>query len=57
MRWFKENMELSSNSKIRMEEKESTHRHTLIIRGLSSQHDFGNYSCVAENLLGSSKYL
>jgi hypothetical protein len=55
VKWFKENLELTPNSKIRMEEKETLHRHTLIIRGLSSQHDFGNYSCVAENLLGSSK--
>jgi len=55
VRWFKENSELSSNDRIKIESKESSHRHTLILRGLASQRDFGNYSCVAENSLGSSK--
>ena len=56
VRWFKDNMELkNSGEKIRIESTESTNRHTLILRGLASQQDFGNYSCVAENTLGSSK--
>lgn len=55
IRWYKENSELTSNGKIKIESKESSHRHTLILRGLESQTDFGNYSCVAENSLGSSK--
>ena len=55
VRWFKENSELSSNDRIKIESKDSSHRHTLILRGLASQQDFGNYSCVAENSLGSSK--
>ena len=53
--WFKENVKLTPSNKIRMETKEASNRHTLILRGLSSQQDFGNYSCVAENSLGSSK--
>jgi len=55
VRWFKENSELSNNNRVQIESKESSHRHTLILRGLASQRDFGNYSCVAENSLGSSK--
>ena len=55
VRWFKENSELSNNNRVKIESKESSHRHTLILRGLASQRDFGNYSCVAENSLGSSK--
>lgn len=55
VRWFKEDRLLTPTTKVRMEEKEASNRHTLILRGLSSQQDFGNYSCVAENSLGSSK--
>lgn len=55
VRWYKENLELTPNSKVRMEHKEPSSRHTLVLRGLANQRDFGNYSCVAENSLGSSK--
>ena len=55
VRWFKENLELTPNSKVRMEHKEPSSRHTLVLRGLANKRDFGNYSCVAENSLGSSK--
>lgn len=55
VRWFKENSELSNNDRVKIESKESSHRHTLILKGLASQRDFGNYSCIAENSLGSSK--
>ena len=56
VRWYKDNSELKNNGGgVRMETKESLHRHTLILRELASRADFGNYSCVAENTLGSSK--
>jgi len=55
VRWFKENNELKSTNRIQIESKESSHRHTLKLMGLASPQDFGNYSCVAENSLGSSK--
>ena len=62
VRWFKENTELrpsgigsSIHPKIFIESKEATHRHTLVLRGLANKNDFGNYSCVAENSLGTSK--
>ena len=62
VRWFKENTELrpsgigsSIHPKIFIESKENTHRHTLVLRGLVNKNDFGNYSCVAENSLGTSK--
>ena len=64
VRWFKENTELRPSAsgslahpKIFIESKEATHRHTLVLRGLADKNDFGNYSCVAENSLGTSKYV
>lgn len=44
-----------AHPKIFIESKEATHRHTLVLRGLATKNDFGNYSCVAENSLGTSK--
>ncbi len=55
VRWYKEQTLLSPDGKIRMESREASDRHTLVIRGLNSQQDFGNYSCLAENSLGSSR--
>ena len=55
VRWLKENVALTPNSKVRMEHKEPSSRHTLVLRALANQRDFGNYSCIAENSLGSSK--
>ncbi|XP_040574178.1 lachesin isoform X1 [Lepeophtheirus salmonis] len=53
-RWYKDSVLLTPNGRIRMEEKDATHRYTLVLT-IADIDDFGNYSCVAENSLGMSK--
>jgi len=51
VRWYKNSMLLEETSTLRMEDR--SNRHTLILSSIRSGLDFGNYSCVAENSLGT----
>jgi len=53
VRWYKNSMLLEETNTVRMEDR--SNRHTLILSSIRSGMDFGNYSCVAENSLGTFK--
>jgi hypothetical protein len=53
VRWYKNSMLLEETDTIRMTRRNN--RHTLILSSIKSGEDFGNYSCVAENSLGTFK--
>lgn len=53
VRWYKNSMLLEETNTVRMESR--SNRHTLILSSIRSGLDFGNYSCVAENTLGTFK--
>ena len=53
VRWYKDSMLLEETDTIRMTSR--SNRHTLILSSIKSGQDFGNYSCVAENTLGTFK--
>ena len=53
VRWYKNSMLLEPTDTIRMTSR--ANRHTLILSSIRSGMDFGNYSCVAENSLGTFK--
>jgi hypothetical protein len=44
---------LEETNTVRMEGR--SNRHTLVLSSIRSGLDFGNYSCVAENSLGTFK--
>jgi len=51
--WYRDSNLLSESDKTSFLSEEN--RHTLILRSIRSGVDFGNYSCVAENSLGTFK--
>jgi len=51
--WYRDSNLLSESDKTSFLSEEN--RHTLILRNIRSGVDFGNYSCVAENSLGTFK--
>jgi len=51
--WLKEGRLLRQTDTVRMTHRGD--RHTLILSSIRSGLDFGNYSCVAENNLGTFK--
>ena len=53
VRWLKDSHVLRPTESIRMTSRGN--RHTLILSSIRSGMDFGNYSCVAENQLGTFK--
>lgn len=53
VRWYKDSMLLEETDTIRMTSR--SNRHTLVLSSIKSGQDFGNYSCVAENTLGTFK--
>jgi hypothetical protein len=53
VRWYKNSMLLEETNTVRMEGR--SNRHTLVLSSIRSGLDFGNYSCVAENSLGTFK--
>ena len=53
VRWYKNSMLLEETNTVRMESR--SNRHTLVLSSIRSGLDFGNYSCVAENSLGTFK--
>jgi hypothetical protein len=53
VRWYKNSLLLEETDSIRMSSR--SNRHTLILNSVRSGLDFGNYSCVAENSLGTFK--
>ncbi|XP_059095513.1 protein amalgam-like [Tigriopus californicus] len=53
VRWYKNSMLLDPTDTIRMTSR--ANRYTLILNSIRSGMDFGNYSCVAENSLGTFK--
>ena len=53
VRWYKDNIVLDPTDTIRMASRGN--RHTLILSSIRAGMDFGNYSCVAENSLGTFK--
>ena len=53
VKWFKNGMLLEPTDSIRMSSR--SNRHTLILNSIRSDMDFANYSCVAENSLGTFK--
>ena len=55
VRWYKDSMLLEETDTIRMTSR--SNRHTLILSSIKSGQDFGNYSCVAENTLGTFKWV
>ena len=51
VKWYKSNILLAETNTLRIESR--SNRHTLVLSSIRSGHDFGNYSCVAENSLGT----
>jgi len=51
--WYKDSNLLSESETVRFRTEES--RHTLILSSIHTGFDFGNYSCVAENSIGTFK--
>ena len=51
--WYRDNRLLSPSDSARFHSE--GHRHSLILRTDRSGQDFGNYSCVARNSLGTYK--
>ena len=50
--WYKHTMQLDTTERHIMENRGA--KHTLLIRKVH-YHDFGNYTCSAENQLGKAK--
>jgi len=51
--WYKDSNLLSQSESVSFRTEES--RHTLILSSIHTGFDFGNYSCVAENSIGTFK--
>lgn len=51
--WYKDSNLLSESETVRFKTEEG--RHTLILSSIHTGFDFGNYSCVAENSIGTFK--
>jgi len=54
VRWYKETTLLSESSSVIFSTSDAD-RYTLVLRSVRSGMDFGNYSCVAENSMGTFK--
>lgn len=52
MSWYRDTLKLDTNERRITEVRGS--RHTLIVRKVQAS-DFGNYSCVADNVVGKSR--
>lgn len=50
--WYRDTLKLDTNERRITEVRGS--RHTLIVRKVQAS-DFGNYSCVADNVVGKSR--
>jgi len=53
VRWYRDSNLLAETDTVSFQTQQN--RHTLILRSIRSGLDFGNYSCVAENSLGTFK--